>query len=91
MWAVWVVGGVVFYLCNERRKPLPLYETLMVSILVPCFNEAETIENTISELSKIQHPNYEIISINDGSIMHDACAWTIKGLFKNCLSLMPGR
>ncbi len=67
MSVAWVVGGVMFYICNERKKPLPLYETPMVSILVPCFNEAETIENTIEQLSKIEYPNYEIIAINDGS------------------------
>lgn len=63
----WIVGGIMFYISNERRKPLPLNKTPMVSILVPCYNEAETIENTVRELSKIQYPNYEIIVINDGS------------------------
>lgn len=67
MSVVWVVGGIMFYLSNERRGPLPLYETPMVSILVPCFNEGSTIENTVERLSQIQYPNYEIIVINDGS------------------------
>ena len=64
---VWVVGGIMFYIFNERREPLPLYETPMVSILVPCYNEAETVENTIRRLSELDYPNYEIIAINDGS------------------------
>lgn len=67
MSVVWVVGGIMFYLSNERRGSLPLYETPMVSILVPCFNEGSTIENTVERLSQIQYPNYEIIVINDGS------------------------
>lgn len=67
MSVVWVVGGLIFYLSNERKGPLPLYETPLVSILVPCFNEADTIENTVKRLSQIQYPNYEIIVINDGS------------------------
>ena len=54
MSVVWVVGGIIFYLSNERKKPLPLYETPMVSILVPCFNEAETIGNTVEQLNKLQ-------------------------------------
>ena len=74
----WIIGGVIFYISNERKKPLPLYETPMVSILVPCFNEEETIEKTVEELSKIQYPNYEIIAINDGS--SDNTAEVIKGL-----------
>lgn len=67
MAVTWMVGAVIFYLCNERKGALPLYETPMVSILVPCFNEADTIEKTLKELSKIQYPNFEIIVINDGS------------------------
>ncbi len=67
MAVTWMVGAVIFYLCNERKGALPLYETPLVSILVPCFNEADTIEKTLKELSKIQYPNYEIIVINDGS------------------------
>ena len=67
MSAAWIVGAVIFYFSNERKKPLPLYETPKVSILVPCYNEEETIENTVEELSQIQYPDYEIIAINDGS------------------------
>lgn len=67
MSAAWIVGAVIFYFSNERKKPLPLYETPKVSILVPCYNEEDTIENTVAELSKIQYPDYEIIVINDGS------------------------
>lgn len=66
----WMVGAIIFYISNERKKPLPLYETPMVSILVPCFNEEETIEKTVQELSRIEYPNYEIIAINDGSSDH---------------------
>ena len=67
MSVAWVAGGILFYISNEKRDPLPLYETPMVSILVPCFNEADTIENTVKRLSELEYPNYEIIAINDGS------------------------
>lgn len=67
MSAIWIAGGIIFYFCNERRKPLPLYETPFVSVLVPCYNESDTIENTIRELSNLQYKEYEIIVINDGS------------------------
>ena len=66
MSAAWIVGAIIFYFSNER-KPLPLYETPMVSILVPCYNEEETIEVTVAELSQLRYPNFEIIAINDGS------------------------
>ncbi|MBR6403745.1 MAG: poly-beta-1,6 N-acetyl-D-glucosamine synthase [Eubacterium sp.] len=67
MSVVWIAGGIIFYMCIERGNPLPLYKTPMVSILVPCFNEADTIENTVKRLSEMKYPNYEIIVINDGS------------------------
>ena len=87
MSVAWVVGGIMFYICNERKKPLPLYETPMVSILVPCFNEAETIEKTVNELSKIQYPNYEIIAINDGS--SDNTSEVVNGLLDKYDSSRP--
>lgn len=67
MSVMWIAGGIIFYFCIERRNPLPLYKTPMVSILVPCFNEADTVENTVKRLSELSYPNYEIIVINDGS------------------------
>ena len=67
MSVVWIAGGNIFYMCIERGNPLPLYKTPMVSILVPCFNEADTVENTVKRLSEMKYPNYEIIVINDGS------------------------
>jgi len=67
MAAMWIAGGILFYFYIERRKPLPLEKTPRVSILVPCFNEEDTIENTIRQLSCLDYPDYEIIVINDGS------------------------
>jgi cellulose synthase/poly-beta-1,6-N-acetylglucosamine synthase-like glycosyltransferase len=63
----WIIGGVLFYYRREKKPSLPLIETPMVSILVPCYNEEKTIENTIKMLSNLNYPNYEIIAINDGS------------------------
>ncbi len=64
---IWVVGGILFYFRIERKPPLPLKDTPMVSILVPCFNEEKNIEDTIKYLSVLNYPNYEVIAINDGS------------------------
>ncbi|MCY0882010.1 MAG: glycosyltransferase, partial [Firmicutes bacterium] len=65
---IWISSGILFYF---RREKTPSSFTLdqfpMVSILIPCFNEAETIVDTIHELQPLTYPNYEIIIINDGS------------------------
>lgn len=37
------------------------------SILIPCYNEAGIIKNTINGLDLIDYNNYEVIFINDGS------------------------
>lgn len=43
-----------------HKKPL-------VSILLPGFNEAETLETTVLSLREQSYPNLEIIVVNDGS------------------------
>ena len=64
---IWIIGGLLFFYKKER-KPLPTIDIYpMVSILVPCYNEENTIKNTIEKLDKLNYPNYEIIAINDGS------------------------
>jgi biofilm PGA synthesis N-glycosyltransferase PgaC len=67
MSTLWIIGGVLFYHRREKKPGLPLVATPMISILIPCYNEEDTIENTIEHLNKLNYPNYEIIAINDGS------------------------
>ncbi|MEW9672609.1 poly-beta-1,6-N-acetyl-D-glucosamine synthase [Ammoniphilus sp. 3BR4] len=67
---VWMVGGILFYFRIERnatRDPVFLIEEPLVSILIPCYNEEETIEETIQNLQLLKYPHFEIIAINDGS------------------------
>ncbi|MGR6001755.1 poly-beta-1,6-N-acetyl-D-glucosamine synthase [Bacillus cereus] len=77
---IWITGGLVFFLRKETIPPLPLYETPLVSILVPCFNEGTTIQETIEYLTKQNYDNYEIIVINDGST--DYTVSVVKKLMK---------
>lgn len=41
--------------------------TPRVSIIVPAYNEAKVIVNSLSHLSHLNYPNYEIIMVDDGS------------------------
>lgn len=67
MSVMWIVGSLIFYFRVERRKPLELIATPKVSILVPCYNEQDTIAESIRRLNEIDYPDYEIIAIDDGS------------------------
>ena len=64
---LWMVGSVIYYFRIERKDPLPLPDTPMVSILVPTFNESAQIAETVERLNKLNYPCYEILLINDGS------------------------
>ena len=68
---LWMIGAIVFYM-KERKNPvytqpkdLPSYPK--VAVLVPCFNEGDNAEETISHALKLDYPDFEVIAINDGS------------------------
>jgi len=73
MSGIWMAGGLLFWLRWERRwhwrpapAPIPPGAPL-VSILVPCHNEAQHIEETITAALAQAYPKLEVIAIDDGS------------------------
>lgn len=70
---LWMFGAIIFYIRYERRQPdhfegLPdLSEYPPVSILIPCYNEADNIRETVEILLLQKYPDIEIIAVNDGS------------------------
>lgn len=69
---VWMVGGLYYYLRRERSAPPraepPLLEPApFISILVPCFNEADCAAETLGAALAQKYPDFEVIAINDGS------------------------
>lgn len=67
---VWMCGGLYYryhWEGGSSQQPPQLAHYPGVSILVPCFNEAEQINETVKYLSMLDYPDYEIICINDGS------------------------
>lgn len=67
----WLVGSLLYFFIKEiRLSKSPdknVTEADSISFLVACYNEAETIEDTIIALSKLNYPYKELIVVNDGS------------------------
>ena len=65
----WIAGACVFALYREKEKEINIEDYIWpkISILIPCYNEAETVEETINFLSRLSYPDFEIIAVNDGS------------------------
>lgn len=66
----WIIGTLYYVLLREiKNKNEPTYKTYGegISFLIPCYNEEETIEDTIKNVLNLEFPNKQIIVINDGS------------------------
>lgn len=70
---IWITGGLHYLWHWERHMPMPddvpplPPDPPLVSILVPCFNEGDNVDDTIESLVGQTYPNFEIIAVNDGS------------------------
>ena len=78
---VWMIGGLIFFWRLERKKRTPpeLEKYQFFSVLVPCHNEQDQVEDTALHLLELDYPQYEIILIDDGSAddtvsrIHELC------------------
>ncbi len=69
---IWMVGGTWYYWRWERRIGLPdsppeYTPKPYASILIPCFNEEQNVQDTVAYALASDYPNFEVIAINDGS------------------------
>lgn len=73
MSGLWIAGGLFFWLIWERKwrwrpDPAPAFEgNPLISVLIPCHNEADHGEETVMAALGLDYPNIEVIVINDGS------------------------
>ncbi len=69
----WSTAASAYSAFIEVKFSQPFYhimnpdEVPMVSIMVPCYNEADNLDDAIPHLLKLRYPKYELIFINDGS------------------------
>lgn len=69
---LWMLGALVFRWRHERRAPPytappQLASPPGVSVLIPCYNEGDNAEETLSNALAMDFPEFEVIAINDGS------------------------
>ena len=65
-----MAGSLLFFRSKEPKDDkleIEGFDWPMISILVPCYNEEETVEETVNNLIGLSYPKKEIILINDGS------------------------
>lgn len=65
-WAVFFILSFRGYR-EVERAPTTLGDWPFVSLLVPAYNESETIGATLKSLTRLDYPHYEIIVVDDGS------------------------
>ncbi len=69
----WMAGAALSWWRQERPEPawdepLALPGSPPVSVLIPCFNEEENAEETVTHALALDYPEFEVIAINDGSL-----------------------
>ena len=69
---LWTTGALYTWFRYERHTPkhdAPPDATHLppVSIIIPCFNEAAHVVETIKHALAVRHPNFEVIAVDDGS------------------------
>ncbi|MDG4952934.1 poly-beta-1,6-N-acetyl-D-glucosamine synthase [Actinobacillus equuli] len=69
----WAVVGGAYFLFKEKLKVPPKFSEMnkedvpLVSLMVPCYNESDNLDEAVPHLLNLKYPNYELIFINDGS------------------------
>lgn len=69
---IWTSGAIWQYRSGEHRqrkgeRPSTLCLNEPVSLLIPCFNEARQVTDTVTYALSISQTNFEVIAIDDGS------------------------
>jgi cellulose synthase/poly-beta-1,6-N-acetylglucosamine synthase-like glycosyltransferase len=64
-----IIQGLAFAELNRIRRSTPVEPDHLpfVSILVPAYNESETVVAALQSLIHLDYPSYEVIFIDDGS------------------------
>src|SRR5690606_18529628 len=74
MSGIWMAGGIYYWLAWEKRWPWApgkitpiLHGNPLITIVIPCHNEADHGAEAILAALNQNYPNIEVIAVNDGS------------------------
>ncbi|WP_271398548.1 poly-beta-1,6-N-acetyl-D-glucosamine synthase [Salinicoccus roseus] len=67
----WLIGTIMFFVLREvwlsRKIDTDKEDVEGITFIVPCYNEADTIKETIVSLDALKYTQKEIMVVNDGS------------------------
>ncbi|MEL1264745.1 poly-beta-1,6-N-acetyl-D-glucosamine synthase [Pseudoxanthomonas putridarboris] len=68
----WMSGGLYYYFRRERHArtrtdPPPMEAFPFATLLIPCHNEGDNVDETIGAALAQKYLDFEVIAINDGS------------------------
>lgn len=69
-WAFLLTFSYMQLVRESRIKPVPITKWPHVSIIIPAFNEEETIVGALSSLWQLDYPSFDVAVIDDGSADH---------------------
>src|SRR6476620_4812926 len=73
--AVWIAGGVLFRLFDERREAhVPDGGWPGVTVLIPAYNEEQVIATSVRAALDADYPELEVLVLDDGSAEGTAAA-----------------
>src|SRR5690349_12408565 len=65
--AMWIAGGVVFRLLDERPTVSAVTAWPGVTLLIPAYNEELVIGTCVRAALAVEYPSLEILVLDDGS------------------------
>ena len=68
---LWMVGAVYYHWNYERHDgPVdqpPELDYPPLTVVIPCYNEADNVHDTVAHALALDYPVFEVIAVNDGS------------------------
>jgi biofilm PGA synthesis N-glycosyltransferase PgaC len=65
--ALWIAGGLLYWLFDQRKLQVPEGGWPGVTVLIPAYNEEAVIANSVTAALAADYPELEVLVLDDGS------------------------